>query len=79
MSERIDEKVRAAVSARAKAAGYGLVFDIAARGAENKTVVIYSNDDNDLTQTVLELLNADEPKDTAKPSAKPDEKKEPKK
>ena len=79
MSERIDEKVRAAVSARAKSAGYGLVFDIAARGAENKTVVLYASDDNDLTQTVLELLNADAPPEATKSGAKTEEKKEPKK
>jgi len=79
MAERIDEKVRAAVSARAKSAGFALVLDIAARGLENKPVVIYANDDNDLTQPVLDLLNADAPAETAKPPAKPEEKKEPKK
>ena len=79
MSERIDEKVRAAVSARAKSAGYSLVLDIAARGLENKAVVIYANDDNDLTQSVLDQLNADAPAETPKPGANPEEKKEPKK
>ena len=75
MSERIDEKVRTVVSARAKSAGYALVLDSAARGAENKPLVVYASDDNDLTQSVLEQLNADAPPEPAKSGAKPEEKK----
>ena len=76
MSERIDEKVRAVVSARAKSAGYSLVLDTAARGLENKPVVVYANDDNDLTQAVITQLNDDDP---AKTGAKVGEKKDLKK
>ena len=79
MSERIDEKVRAVVSARAKSAGYSLVLDTTALGAQNKLVVVYANDDNDLTQVVIEQLNTDAPLEAAKSGAKPDEKKDPKK
>lgn len=75
MSERIDEKVRAAVGAQAKSAGYALVFDISARGVENKPLVAYANEDNDLTQAVLKQINADAPPDTAKPEVKKEEKK----
>lgn len=75
MSERIDERIHTAVGAQAKSAGYALVFDIAARGAENKPLVAYANDDNDLTQAVLKQINADAPPDTAKPEAKKEEKK----
>jgi Skp family chaperone for outer membrane proteins len=76
MSERIDEKIHTAVGAQAKSAGYALVLDISARGAEGKPVVAYANDDgNDLTQAVLKQLNADAPPDTAKPEAKKEEKK----
>lgn len=78
MAERIDEKVRAVVAARAKAAGYGLVLDVAARGIESKPVVVYANDENDLTQSVLDQLNSDAPPES-KSSAKADEKKDPKK
>jgi len=76
LSERIDEKVRAVVSARAKSAGYSLVLDTAARGVENKPVVVYANDENDLTQAVLSQLNDDDP---AKTGVKAEEKKETKK
>jgi len=76
MSERIDEKVRAVVSARAKSAGYSLVLDTAARGLENKPLVVYANDDNDLTQAVISQLNDDDP---AKTGVKAEEKKETKK
>ena len=78
MGERIDEKVRAVVGARAKSAGYALVLDTAARGIENKPLVAYASDDNDLTQSVLDQLNSDAPSETSKPGAKPVEKKEPK-
>ena len=79
MSERIDEKIRAVVSAQAKSAGYAIVLDIAGRGIENKPIVLYANDDNDLTQKVLEQLNADAPTDSAKTGASAEEKKAPKK
>ena len=75
MSERIDERIHTAVGSQAKSAGYALVFDIAARGAENKPLVAYANDDNDLTQAVLKQINADAPPDAAKPEAKKEEKK----
>jgi len=76
MAERIDEKIRAAVAAQAKLTpGYALVFDIAARGAENKTVVAYASEENDLTAAVLKQLNADAPPDTAKPEGRKEEKK----
>jgi Skp family chaperone for outer membrane proteins len=75
MSERIDEKVRTVVAARAKSAGYSLVLDTAAKGLENKLLVVYANDDNDLTQNVIEQLNADAPAEPAKSGVKPDEKK----
>ena len=75
MSERIDERIHTAVGAQAKSAGYALVFDIAARGAEGKPVVSYANEENDLTQAVLKQINADAPPDAAKPEAKKEEKK----
>lgn len=79
MADRIDEKIKATVTARAKTAGYALVFDSSARAAENKLVVVYATEDNDLTASVLEQLNSDAPPETAKPAEKPAEKKEEKK
>lgn len=76
MADRIDEKIRATVSARAKASGFSLVFDTSARGQEQKNVVVYSADDNDLTAAVLEQLNSDAPPETARPAEKVEKKEE---
>lgn len=76
MADRIDEKIRATVSARAKASGYGLVFDTSARGLEQKQVVVYASDDNDLTAAVLEQLNSDAPPETTKPAERTEKKEE---
>jgi Skp family chaperone for outer membrane proteins len=78
MSERIEEKIRAAVSAKAKTAGYGMVVDSSARSMDNKMVVVYSSDDNDLTSSILEQLNSDAPSEASKVPEKT-EKKEDKK
>lgn len=75
MSERIEEKIRAAVSAKAKSAGYGMVVDSSARSMDNKMVVVYSSDDNDLTSSVLDQLNSDAPTEAPKAPEKKDEKK----
>lgn len=70
MSERIDERIRAVVAARAKTAGYSLVLDTAALSKDNRPVVVYSNGENDITDGVLEQLNADAPPEAAKPAEK---------
>ena len=76
MADRIDDKIRATVTARAKAAGYALVFDSSSRGAENKPTVLYASDENDLTAIILEQLNSDAPPETTKPAAKTEKKEE---
>lgn len=75
MSERIDERIRAVVSARAKSAGFALVLDTAARSADNRPVVVYNNGENDITDGVIEQLNADAPPDALKKDEKKEEKK----
>jgi Skp family chaperone for outer membrane proteins len=70
MSERIDERIRAVVAAKAKTAGYTLVLDTAALSKDNRPVVVYTNGENDLTDSVLQQLNADAPPETAKPAEK---------
>lgn len=64
-------KIREAINARAKQAGYALVIDTAAESAKNTPVVLYNNMDNDLTAGVLQQLNADAPPDAVKPADKP--------
>jgi Skp family chaperone for outer membrane proteins len=70
MSERIDERIRAVVAAKAKTAGYTLVLDTAALSKDNRPVVVYTNGENDITDSVLQQLNADAPPETAKPAEK---------
>ena len=79
MRDKILDEIRAAVAAKAKSAGYGLVVDTAAETPNNTPIVVYSgftSDDNELTDTVLKLLNAGAPVETPKPAEKKDEKKE---
>lgn len=64
MSERIDERIRAVVAARAKTAGYSLVLDTAALSKDNRPVVVYTNGENDITDSVLQQLNSDAPPET---------------
>jgi outer membrane protein len=83
MRDSIVEEIRATVKAKATAAGYALVFDTAAESANGTPVMLYSNNENDMTDAVLAQLNAGAPADTAKPEEKPtgkqDEKKKAKK
>jgi Skp family chaperone for outer membrane proteins len=49
------------VNAKAKAAGYSLVFDTASESFNKTPVVVYANGENDLTTNVLAQLNANAP------------------
>jgi len=83
MRDRIVEEIRTAVNGKAKAAGFALVFDTAAESVNNTPVVLYSNNENDITDAVLAQLNAGAPADMLKldekPAGKKDEKKKDKK
>lgn len=66
MRENILGEIRTVITAKATAAGYTLVFDTAAETPNNTPVVLYSSGkDNDLTDAVLQQLNAVAPPDTA--------------
>jgi len=86
MTENILRDIRDLVDAKAKAGGYTLVIDIAAKSAVGTPIVLYTNGQNDMTQEVLSQLNStapvglvksDDPKDQTE--EKKDEKKEDKK
>jgi outer membrane protein len=79
MRDRIVEEIRTAVNGKAKAAGYTLVFDTAAESVNNTPVVLYSNNENDMTDGVLAQLNVGAPAETPKSEEKPTEKKDEKK
>jgi len=82
MTENILRDIRDLVEAKAKAGGYTLVIDVAAKSAVGTPIVLYTNGQNDMTQDVLNQLNSTAPaglvkSDDAKEKAedKKDEKK----
>ena len=83
MRDSIVEEIRTTVNGKAKAAGYALVIDTVADSATGTPIVLYSNNENDLTAPVLVQLNAgapaETPKSEGKKADKPDEKKKDKK
>jgi len=72
MRESILEEIRNALTTKAKSAGYMLVVDTAAETLNNTPVVLFSSNENDMTQAILEQLNVNAPVDLIKG----DEKKE---
>lgn len=66
MRDSILEEIRTTVNGKAKAAGYALVFDTVAESANNTPIVLYSNNENDITEAVLSQLNAGAPADAPK-------------
>lgn len=83
MKDTIVEEIRSAIKGKAVAAGYALVVDTAAESATSTPVILYSSNENDITDAVLAQLNAGAPPDAARPEektpAKTDEKNKDKK
>jgi Skp family chaperone for outer membrane proteins len=69
MRENLLVEIKAAVTAKARAAGYSLVIDATADTASAPTAVVYSSGENDLTDDVLKRLNEGAPIDLTKPVA----------
>lgn len=63
--ETIVGEIKNVVVAKARAAGYTLVLDIAAESANMTPIVLYSNGEADITDAVLDQLNAAAPSGTA--------------
>jgi outer membrane protein len=61
MTENILRDIRDLVDAKAKAGGYTLVIDVAAKSAVGTPIVLYTNGQNDMTQEVLSQLNSTAP------------------
>ena len=61
MRNNIVKEITAVVTAKAKAAGYAMVFDSAAESKNLTPVLLYSNNENDMTDSVLAQLNAGRP------------------
>lgn len=69
MRTDIIKEISAAVGSKAKAAGYTMVVDTASDNANQTSVVIYNDGQNDLTAAVLAQLNAGAPIDLNKAAA----------
>src|SRR3989441_2503150 len=61
MTEIILRDIRDLVEAKAKAGGFTLVIDVAAKSAVGTPIVLYTNGQNDMTQEVLLPLNSTAP------------------
>ncbi len=72
MRDTILGEIKTIVNARAKADGFTLVLDTAAESFNNTPVVMFSNNENDITEPVLKELNAAAPADVAKDASKPE-------
>jgi outer membrane protein len=80
MREDVLKEIRAAITERARSGGYSLVLDITGEGANNSTpIVMFTNGENDLTETILSQLNATAPVGLPKPAEPKDEPKDGKK
>jgi outer membrane protein len=76
---KILDEIRNVVGAKARTAGFSLVIDTAAESANATPVVLFTNNENDITDAILKELNAAAPPDATKVEEKVPEKKEGKK
>jgi outer membrane protein len=74
MRDSILEEIKTTLTAKSKAAGYSLVIDVAAETVNATPVVLFCNNENDLTQAVIDELNKNAPVEI-KTEDKPDQKK----
>lgn len=63
--------IRNVVNAKAKAAGFSLVLDTAAESLNKTPVILFTNNENDITDSVLLQLNASAPVDLPRTDEKP--------
>lgn len=70
MRSNILTEIRNVVNAKAKAANFSLVIDTAAESINNTPIFLYTNNENDITDAVLQQLNATAPADALKTDEK---------
>ncbi|MBI3415565.1 MAG: OmpH family outer membrane protein [Verrucomicrobia bacterium] len=75
MRDRVLGEIREVIDAKAKTSGYSLVIDTAAESINSTPVVLFSNNENDITDDVLKQINSTMPADGGKAADKKDEKK----
>lgn len=71
MRENILTEIKKAVSDKAKSEGDTMVLDTAAQSVNGTPIIVYTADENDLTDDVLKQLNATAPPDLPDTSATP--------
>ncbi len=71
MRNNILGEIRNIVGAKAKAGGISLVFDTAAQSADSTPIVLFTNNEHDMTDDVLKELNRSAPADTTVTESKP--------
>ncbi len=79
MRDNILTEIRNVVNAKAKSAGYTLVIDSAAESVNNTPIVLFNNNESDITEAVLTQLNIAAPADASKSDQKTEEPKDDKK
>ena len=75
LRDNIVVDIRRVITTKAKAAGYSLVFDTSAESLNQTPAILYSNNENDITETILTELNLAAP---IEPPKTDDKKQEPK-
>jgi outer membrane protein len=70
MRDNILNEIRTVANGKARSAGYPLVLDSSAESGNGTPVVLFTNGENDLTESVLTQLNAGAPVETPKPAEK---------
>ncbi len=76
MRNNVLNEIKETVNAKAKAEKYSLVIDTAAETINGTRVFLYTNGENDLTDKVLEQLNAAAPPELLKPKDTKEKEKE---
>ena len=70
MRDNILNEIRNVLNAKGKAGGFSLVIDTAAQSKDQTPIVLFTNNENDLTDALLTQLNLGAPADIAKPEEK---------
>jgi outer membrane protein len=79
MRDNILGEIRTALNAKARSAAYSLAIDTAAESVNNTPVVLYTSNENDMTDAILSQLNAGAPAETPATDSKPADNKNEKK
>lgn len=66
MMDKVLADIKRVVESKAKSGGFAYVIDSSAKSNNQTELLLYTNGENDLTQIVLDQLNAAAPLDTSK-------------